>query len=537
MGVKLLFLSVVLVAIGTGSTTAGADTRAPLSREELARHLVVGANQDEQFVTYSLLRGQPMSDNDLITPWITANANRLQPMFLAELARRLFAENQNLALDWFLIALVRARYDEARCIERTTRPTEAIEWAIRDPDSFVLVIPDMTPDALAEAYARVLHRPDLLSDDVAPDWGCLSGYMIDAEDVVSTPRDTVPSPVPSVVRPESEWPQIREAVLEDTAAWASGQALGGPPRPGRVIKHLAADARIGVAWSPDGKVIATGGESAIELWDAETGQRLRQLAPAKGFDVLEPPSFTPDGQDVFFAEGNRVPSDAAAVIALWRRQTGSHTKLFDAQRGSGRFAVDAKRGILALDMTGPDEDGVIFLFRAVDRPVRLGTLITGGDDPPRVLAFAPDGKVLAVALSKEILLFDVETRSVLRRIPAFSGDELPEWHIFAYSPNSAYLAAGSFAAGGHGALRIWNAADGTLLRAFPDNDIGGLGWAPDGRYVTRTERGLRFWDVVSGTSTDIAMRWDGSGPLAFSPGGKKVVAPARNGADIIEVAP
>jgi hypothetical protein len=540
MRMTLLFVVLVLTALAARANPVPADSWPPLSREELARHLVVVANEDEQFVTYRLLRHQPMSDNDLITPWIVANANRLQPMFLAELARRLFAENQNLALDWYLIGLTRARYDEGRCIERTTRPTDTVDRALRDPDGIAPVVAE-GPDAVADAYARVLRRPDLLSDDVAPEWGCWSGYVIDAEDVVSRPRDTIVSPARPVVRPKSDWPQIRQAVLEDTAARASGKLLGGPPRPGRVIKHLAADARIGVAWSPDGAVIATAGESTIALWDAETGQRLGELAPAEGFDVLEPPSFTEDGQDLFFAEGNRVASDAAAIITLWDRQTGHHRKLFDALRGSGRFAVAAKHRMLALDMTGPDEDSVIFLFRIVGRAVRLGTLITGGYNPPEALAFAPDGKVLAVALSKEILLFDVVTGTVLRRIRAYEGEERPESRSFAYSPDGAYLAVGSYAVEQvtRSAVRIWKAEDGSLLRALPGDDLAGLGWAPDGRYVTRTERGssLRFWDVVSGASTEIATRWDGNGPLAFSPDGKKVVAGARDGAEIIEVAP
>jgi hypothetical protein len=541
MRVRLLIVVLFAAALGAGSSPARADPWLPLSRDELPRHLVVGISEYDQRVTFGVLSHQPMSDNDLITPWIATNANRLPPAFLAELARRLFAENPELAWDWYAVALTRARYDEGRCIERTTGPTEAVGNAIRGPDGIGPLIADPTagPDALADAYARVLHRPDLMSDDVAFEWSCWSS---NAEDVQRhpLPADALRPKAPPGLRPRSEWPQIRQAVLEDTAARASGKPLGGPPHPGRVIKHLASDATIGVAWSPDGKVIATAGESAIELWDAETAQRLRELTPAAGADVLEPPSFTADGQYLFVAEGNRVPSDAAAVITVWDVQTGKHAGVFDALRGSGLFALDAQHHRLALDMTGPDEDGVIFLYPSVGRTRRLGTLTMGGYDPPRALAFAPDGKVLVVAFRREILLFDLETEAVLRRIHAYDADELPA--ALAYNPNGSYLAVGSVVLGAarRSLVRIWKAQDGGLLRALPGDDLEGLGWAPDGRYVTRTERSgsLRFWNVVSGASTEVATRWEGTGPLAFSPDGKKIVAKAEGGgADIIEAPP
>ena len=117
------------------------------------------------------------------------------------------------------------------------------------------------------------------------------------------------------------------------------------------------------------------------------------------------------------------------------------------------------------------------------------------------LKFSPDGRLLAVATSVGIWLYDTETYAP-RNLIKGAADAI------AFSADSQRLAGGS----GNYTLSIWNARSGKLLKTFGlekshPEVVGGpvrvvsIAFSPDGRSLgsfARHEYTLRVWDVRTG---------------------------------------
>ena len=120
------------------------------------------------------------------------------------------------------------------------------------------------------------------------------------------------------------------------------------------------------------------------------------------------------------------------------------------------------------------------------------------------IKFSPDGKLLAVATSVGIWLYDTETYAPHNLIAADKGGIT----AIAFSTDSRRLAVGS----GHYTLSVWDVRSGHLLKTFGleksnPEVVGGpvqvasVAFSPDGRRLmsfARDEETLRVWDVQTG---------------------------------------
>jgi WD40 repeat protein len=251
---------------------------------------------------------------------------------------------------------------------------------------------------------------------------------------------------------------------------------------GKVIHLLEGKSRFahGVAFSPDGKLLAAGraGFSTL-IWDASTGEQVRELPwPAESL------AFLPDGK---------------TLVGVSRNDC----RLFDASSGKELHRWPNARTPLALSA-----DGGMLLLGGSDSRLHLWNLLTRTEvrrldvaklDEVRIggprAAFSPDGKMLAFGQGDDqIRVWEVATGRELYHSVRYS--DLEFVNCLAFSPDSQTLAVGIGSR-----IHLWEAATGKdkLPRAGPSGQIGDVAFAPDNKAViTQTQNETILWDPIQG---------------------------------------
>lgn len=150
--------------------------------------------------------------------------------------------------------------------------------------------------------------------------------------------------------------------------------------------------------------------------------------------------------------------------------------------------------------------------------------------PARVtaLAYRPDGQAFAVASGTagnagEILYYDLSatTPSLVRRLPAHK-DMI---HQIVFSPDGKLLASGGY----DRLIKLWDAASGKELRTLKDHSdaVYALAFSPDGKLLASAaaDRAVKVWDVNTGSRLyTLSEATDWLYAVAWSPEGHSLAA-------------
>ena len=221
-----------------------------------------------------------------------------------------------------------------------------------------------------------------------------------------------------------------------------------------------------VAFSPDNKQFATvSWDGILAFWDRTTGNPVGD--PAKTNFRLWSVAFSPDGRTV------AVGGDA--VFLLWdtheRRWRSQHENLQKDRLWSVSFSPDSKLVAAAGVMTFAVWDG--------NTGANLvPPIATGAKDPIGAgsqAAFSPDGKTVAYpTANRGVALWDVARKAEVSR-PLSGHSGLVLW--LAFSPDNRYLAT----AGDDGKVLLWDVATHQTLGApltGMGTEIWGLAFRP-----------------------------------------------------------
>jgi WD40 repeat protein/class 3 adenylate cyclase len=246
------------------------------------------------------------------------------------------------------------------------------------------------------------------------------------------------------------------------------------------LKGHADSINFGVAFSPNGKfLVTTSWDKTVRLWDAQTGEEVRQLVGHT--DSVNGVAFSPDGKYIATAGYD--------AVRIWDAKTGHEIRQFSEIRGVMRAAFSPD-GKYLLTAAAEGAEGKPLLW-----DVATGRLIREYQAPVRGMnsaIFSPDGKLILTDGEDGIArLWNVETAKEIRQ---FIGHTDRIWTAV-FSPDGKYIATSS----ADNTARLWDTQTGQELRRFTGHTAGvnDVAFSPDGEYIlTGSDDGTAMlWDV------------------------------------------
>jgi len=258
-----------------------------------------------------------------------------------------------------------------------------------------------------------------------------------------------------------------------TARIWSGSKLGDV----RVLEGHTAFVKA-AAWSPDAKLVVTGGGVDARMWNAETGNLIATLAGHE-----EPIQFA-----TYAGDGNYfVTTSDDKSARVWHANLGTSAAVLT---GHESLIVDA-------DFTGDSNNLVTASWDGSARQWRswwsgVATHVLQHENWVTAARYSPDTtRIVTASFDRTASLWEAQTGA---RIAILSGhaDALGD---AAFSPDGSLIVTASH----DGTARLWNGVTGAPLAVLAGhgNTVAGAVFSPDGRRVLTwsTDMTARIWPV------------------------------------------
>lgn len=236
-----------------------------------------------------------------------------------------------------------------------------------------------------------------------------------------------------------------------------------------------------VAFSPDGRLLATGSRRCVRVWDLENMAVLWMGKVGGWIDDVTSVAFSPDGTRLATAS-----EDYTARI--WDARTGEQTL---------QVAHDNQLSGVAFS-----PDGALLATASADKTARVWNASAGAQllrvfhkAAVKSVAFSPDGITLATGSADETArIWDAGSGRLLCKV---SHDGGVTGAVF--SPNGTRLATASH---DHTA-RVWDTSSGKqLLRLDHNHAVLSVAFSPKGtRLATASDQSAHVWQVRTGMQT------------------------------------
>jgi eukaryotic-like serine/threonine-protein kinase len=290
------------------------------------------------------------------------------------------------------------------------------------------------------------------------------------------------------------------------------------PSPGSaVLVYRAHQARVnGVAWSPDGKFIASSSDDKLVLiCDSTNGNTV--LTYSGHSDIVNGIAWSPDSQFIASASADK-------TVQVWEALTGRLVTTYQGHSAAVNSVSWSSNG----ERIASGSDDTTVQVWAVQNGV---ILLNYQEHTNSVLsvAWSPDDKKVASgSWDTTVQVFSMVRTSLFAigdTIFTYKG-HTAEVYAVAWAPNGKRLASG----GGDNVVQVCNGSNGAAVNYPPRRHAGpvrAVAWSPDiGHIVSGSDdKTVRVWDSSTGENTTTFRRHtDAVFAVDWSPGSKFVVS-------------
>jgi WD40 repeat protein len=272
-----------------------------------------------------------------------------------------------------------------------------------------------------------------------------------------------------------------------------------------------------VAYSPDGKVLASGAAGTVTLRETTTGTVLRHLNGTNfNTEVL---ALAPDGRTVAAAAILDETPDSAYAIGLWDVTSGRLLRQLSGPRARVLRAAFVAEG---RTLAAVDDHGGVCLWDA-GTGMETRQFPTVEKQTVCSPALSADGRWLAFGkLDREVEVWDLDTGRPHGRHP--SPQLMSSGQALAFSPDGTVL----FGQGQDCSLTLWDVASGREVWRLPsDRPLGAAAFSADGTALAFSVVGAGGWDqgvrlCDAGTGREVhrlTAAYEVVRSLAFAPDG------------------
>jgi WD40 repeat protein len=288
-----------------------------------------------------------------------------------------------------------------------------------------------------------------------------------------------------------------------------------------------------VAWSPDGKRLASAGQDrTVCVWDTASGKLLYTLRRHTGF--VYGVAFSPDGTRLASCSGGlgELPNVPPGEVILWGAASGKELLTLKGHAGANysvAFSPDGKR------LASSGGDGAVKVWDTATGKAVLA--LTGLAGQVYGVAFSPDGRRLACAVgdfhqhqSSALKVWDAATGEPVFALTGHAGGI----YSVAFSPDGRRLAS----AGADRTARVWDLNTGKEALALAGHKVAvfTVAFSPDGRRLVSAggDRTARVWDLASGKEVLSLPGHAGQFSVAaFSPDGRRLASATGPGLAVL----